>query len=145
MNKNEALKLLQRSFDDQLSQEELNALNNVLSLSKELKKEQEKISTIRLTISQQAEQHFSPFFADRVMRKIRRQKEMLNKKNEDLSLSLIFSFRKIAIAGTVAILLLLSGNILSEGGFSFEKALGLQQVSIEDTWSLNNLISETVK
>ena len=145
MNKNEALKLIRRSFDEQLSEEELISLNNALNSSIELKKEKENIIAIRAAASRQSGKRFSPFFADRVMQKIRSQREAINDKIYDFGTSLNFAFRRIAIAGAVVITLLLSGTFLSEGTFSIEKALGLQQVSIEDTWSLNNLISEAVK
>ena len=145
MYKKQIRKLLYRSFDDQLSNEELNMLINTLNSSEKLQKEKDTLALIRAAVSKESGRRFHPYFADRIIRKISEKKETISGKIDDFNASLILSFRKVAIAGVVAILLLLTTNIISEGGISFEKALGLQQVSIEDTWSLNSLISEAVK
>jgi hypothetical protein len=127
MKKN-LLKLLYRSFDDQLSLEEQAKLKDALSSSEEMRREK-----------------FAPFFADRVMQKIRDQKETSDQRVDDFLISLILSFRKIALTGAVIALLLLTTNFISGGGVSVDTALALQQMSIEDIWSLNDLISEIVQ
>lgn len=138
-------KLLYRSFDEPLSKEEQVKLKTALKSSEELLREKEKITWVHNAISAETGQKFSPFFADRIMRKIRMQKEDLAGKIDDFNISLILSFRKIALAGVVTVLLLLSTNFISQGGLSVDKAMALQQITIEDTWSLNTLISEVVK
>ncbi len=143
--KEKLLKLLYKSFDDMLTDIEQQQLDNALVSSKSLREAKEEIMKLRKTISNSAEQSFSPYFADRVMQIIEEPKNNLNDTIDEYFDSLFLSFRRIALAGTVVVLALLVNNFISGGGISLDAALSLQQVSIEDVWSLNDLITETIK
>ena len=62
--------LLYRSFDKRLSKKEETILDQGLSASEELKKEQEDITVLRKVISQSAEQSFGEGFVNGVMSEI---------------------------------------------------------------------------
>lgn len=108
MNKN-ILKLLYRSFDDDLSEKERNELKEALKNSEELRKEREKILAQRKTISESGAQSFKPFFAERVMARI----DALSEKTEiePFYETLKAVFRPVAIASAVAMVALILYNI----------------------------------
>ncbi len=145
MTNKELSQLLHRSFDEALTAEERDRLERALALSKELRTEQRILSALRSKISSLQKRQFSPLFAQRVMREIDKHRRTIDESVYDFSLSLMFSFRKIAVVGAILILLLLCGNFLSDGAFSLDKALGLQQVTLEDAWTLSTPLSENAK
>lgn len=139
------LKLLYRSFDDPLSPDEQEQLNAALESSEELKNEKEQIMAARKVFQKSWKPKFEPFFADRVMAQIRNSKTVTTETVDEFVSALVLSFRKIAIAGTIAAILLLTNNFIAAGGISLDKSIALQQISIEDSWSFNRLIMETIK
>jgi hypothetical protein len=129
------LKLLYRSFDDELNEKEREQLENALKESKELQKENERIHAQRQALSESTPASFKPFFAERVMNRI---ESPGKKKNgiESFYESLWMMFRRFAIVGAALLLLLLiynlqSGDILSTdeilfaSDFTFEEILNL--------------------
>ncbi len=133
-----ALELLYRSFDAPLTPEEQRQLREALEKSRELRQEQEEIATMRRAVSQNTVPGFEPFFAERVMRRIRAGAKTGRKTGEDFSSSLAWSFRRIAMAGAIAALLLLANNIYRGGGISVSAIFAMPQLTIEDAWALNN-------
>ena len=144
MNK-KLLELLYRSFDGELSKKEHTIIMNALESSEELKKEQERIIKIRKNIAVGLNQTFQPPFADKIMRTIRSQKEPQNRQIDEFFNALVLSFRKIAVAGALGALIILTTNFISGGEISLDTALALHNLNIEDAWSLNDLISGIVK
>ncbi len=108
MNKN-ILKLLYRSFDDDLNEKERNELEEALKSSEELRIEREKILAQRKAILESGAQSFKPFFAERVMARI----DALSEKTEiePFYETLKAVFRPFAIAGAVAMVALILYNI----------------------------------
>jgi hypothetical protein len=129
------LRLLYRSFDDELNQEEKEQLDRALRGSEELRKEKERVLAQRQALAASSASSFKPFFAERVMGRI----ESLGiKKNgfESFYEMLLLMFRRFAIIGAAILLLLLiynlqTGDILSTddilyaSDFTFEKILNL--------------------
>ena len=134
MNKT-ILKLLYRSFDDELNPEEKEHLDRALKESEELRKEKEQILAQRQALRESSAPSFKPLFAERVMNRI----DTLGPKNngfESFYETLILIFRRFAIVGAAILLLLLiynlqSGDILSSeeilfaSDFAFEEILNL--------------------
>lgn len=108
MNK-KILKLLYRSFDGDLDEQERNELEEALKKSEELRREKEKILAQRQAITESAAQSFKPFFAERVMSRI----DALNKKAgmEPFYETLRAVFRPFAIAGAAALVVLILYNL----------------------------------
>lgn len=104
------IELLYRSFDDNLKEKEQKQLAEALENSKELRKEKELIAAQRQFISDSAAQSFKPFFADRVMNRI---KGISEKKNTLETFYDTFKavFQRFAIAGAVIMLALIIYNL----------------------------------
>ncbi len=129
------LKLLYRSFDDELNPNEKERLDHALKGSEDLRKEKERILAQRQDIAESSAPSFSPFFAERVMNRIEslgRDKNAL----ESFYETLLLMFRRFVIIGAAILLLLLIYNlqtgdilttddILYASDFTFEKILDL--------------------
>jgi hypothetical protein len=129
------LKLLYRSFDDELNEKEREQLEKALKKSKELQEEREQIIAQRQALAASSEPSFKPFFAERVMNRI----ESLGRRNNGLESFyeiLLLMFRRFAVIGAALLLLLLiynlqTGDILSSeemmfaSDFTFEEFLNL--------------------
>jgi anti-sigma factor RsiW len=134
------LDLLYRSFDGQLLPEEQQRLEEALASSKQLRDEKERIVALRKTISGNAAQSFEPFFAERVMQRITAEMEQKLETVEDFFNSLLWSFRRVALTGAIAVLLLFANNLLRADDLSLDSLLAMPQLTIEDTWAINDLI-----
>jgi hypothetical protein len=134
------LKLIYRSFDDQLTREEQQQLDAALESSLELRKEKARIASMRNMVFRTAGTKFEPNFAERVMSQIHSKIENKSATVEDFFNSILWSFRRFAMAGAVAILLLLAINIIKNESLSIDSVLGIPQLTIENTWQLDDLI-----
>lgn len=132
------LDLLYRSFDDDLTKEEQMELSKALSLSPQLREEKKRITEIRQMIQHEAVRSFKPFFSVRVMLRLR--KKTLGQ--EDFFRALVWAFRRVALAGVVAILLLIANSIWVEKSRSLDTVLGLPQLSLEDVTELESPVLE---
>ena len=130
--------LLIRSFDENLSEVERTSLDKALAGSPELREEKKQFSEMRQMIGETAERKFKPFFSARVMRRI----EESQAEQEDFFGSLVWAFRVFAMVGTAAIVLFFALNSNLANDLSIDSILGLPQLSIEDTWQLENLTEE---
>jgi len=138
-------KLLYKSFDAELTKTEASLLNDTLKTSDLFRKEKEEIENLRKTVSNTAEKSFSPLFTGRVLQAIEKPENNFTDSFDEFFDSLLLSFRRISLAGAVVVLMLLANNFISADTISLDTALSLQQVSIEDVWSLNDLLTEAVK
>lgn len=129
--KKRALRLLYRSLDIELTPEEKRELEAALRMSPQLKEERERIIALRKTLSAGAVQSFSPFFTEKVMQAVT---SPVEKKNgvETFFASLQFAFRRVVLAGAVAILLLLVYNFAKSGDISVKAALGMPQETLTE-------------
>jgi hypothetical protein len=129
------LKLLYRSFDDELKEKERKQLDKAMKESKELQKEKEQIIAQRQALATSSPPSFKPYFAERVMDRI---ESFGTKKSgfESFYETLLFMFRRFALVGAAILLILLiynlqTGDILSTeeimfaSDFTFEEILDL--------------------
>jgi hypothetical protein len=136
------LELLYRSFDDDLSGAELAELEAALAVSEDLRKEKEKIVSMRRTVSESGAKGFGYMFAERVMRRIEAERagatelaaRSAAQKETPTSLfeSLVRAFRPVAMAGAVAVLALMLYNIVDSRDVSLSAALGIQETTLEE-------------
>ena len=134
MNKT-VLKLLYRSFDDDLNPEEKEHLDRALKESDELRKEKEQILAQRQALAESSETSFKPFFAARVMDRI----DTLGPKNngfESFYETLILMFRRFAIVGAAILLLLLIYNLQTGDIFSTEEIMFASDFTFEEILNL---------
>jgi len=120
------LELLYRSFDEELNPNEQHQLEQALALSKELKKEKERIAKMRTLVSNSGEQTFHPFFAEKVMRRIREKQTQ-----ENFLDSLVHVFRPIAIAATISLIGLMTYNVFKSDDISLASAFAQPEVTLE--------------
>ena len=130
MNK-KIVKLLYRSFDGPINDREKEALEKALRESEPLQQEKKRIENIRKSVTQAADSGFSPFFTDKVMREINNLNEnVLNL--ESAAEWFISLFRKIAIAGSIAIIALLIYNATDISQISVSKIFGVPEITVEE-------------
>ncbi|MFQ6114042.1 MAG: hypothetical protein ACE5NG_08115 [bacterium] len=132
------LELLYRSFGETLSKEEQAELEEALVASNELQEEKRCISDMRQIIADSAERKFKPFFSTRVMRRIKAEAI----EQEDFWRDLVWAFRRLALAGAIAIILLLANSVLLQKNNSLDSVLGMPQLTLEDTWQMSNIVEE---
>jgi len=123
--------LLYLSFDGRLSEEEQRQLENALASSPRLREEKARIETLRRKIGQQAARSFRPFFAERVMNAVTAAGKTKNGL-ERFAESLQLAFRRVALVGATAILVLMAVNIVRTGDLSVAGALGMPQETLVD-------------
>ena len=128
MNK-KAIDLLYRFFDDALTPEENEELDEALARSKELRDEKDRIVALRNEISASAAKSFRPFFAERVMHAITSATEVKNGLEKFFE-SLKLAFRRVAVVSATAILLLLVYNFVKSGDISITGAFGMSQETL---------------
>ena len=128
MNK-KILKLLYRSFDEMLTQSEQLQLDNALAHSQELRDERNRIARMRSTISHSSAPSFQPFFAEKVMRRIR----AVDSKQERFFDSLIEVFRPVAIAATILFIALLSYNLFKSDKVTLASAFAEPEFTLEQS------------
>lgn len=133
--------LLYLSFDTQLEVNESRQLDQALAHSSDLRDERESIIQLRQSIHQSAVHQFDPFFASRVMQKI----YTISRATEDFFTSLVWSFRRVAIPGLTCLILLVGHNFIQTGKINAETFLSLPQLTLEETWTLEDLLEGETK
>lgn len=119
-------KLLYESFDRKLSEKEAEKLKTALSKSNKLNKEKSELSYMREMVFRNAQKDFSPGFELEVMRK-------LNLAGTKETYPVMFfntlskSFRPLAFASIIFILITLTYNVTKSGRISFQSAFGITQ------------------
>jgi anti-sigma factor RsiW len=125
--------LLYRSLDSPLGDAEQAELERVLKESAALRAEKKRIEKLREVLTHSGEKKFKPFFAERVLQRLalperRRESEV------DFFSSLVFLFRRVAVAAALVCLLMIAYNIIENNGLSMNNLLGFQEYTIEDVW-----------
>lgn len=128
-------KLLYRSFEENLSPAEEKYLEAALGKSAELRWEKSELQKMRTRLAGSSAMGFSPGFSDQVMRRIR-QAVPVNGFEEFIE-SLFWSFKRLAVAAAIVVILLLSINWISQGRVSLGSALAIPQLTVDDTVNLD--------
>ncbi len=124
---NQILALLYRSFDEPLHPAEQQQLDQALAESASLRAEKERIAQMRALISDAVPRAFQPFFAEKVIRKIRERRRM----TESFVDSLVAVFRPVAIAVTIFLIVLLSYNLFISEHKSLSSAFAEPEIKLE--------------
>jgi len=133
MIEKELYELLVRSFDEELNSDEKRKLEKALASSNELRSEKKKIQTMRKIIASK-QYSFNHGFKNRVMARIEEEKRPLILKS-DFNRTLFSVFKRVALTGVAAIIILLLSIYLSDDSFSFNSFTG------GDPYSDDNLVS----
>ncbi|MCK4762225.1 MAG: hypothetical protein KAW12_08510 [Candidatus Aminicenantes bacterium] len=123
--------LLFRSFDDSLNAEEQKELETALENSQTLREEKRQLEMQRTAVAAAgAGLSFKPFFAERVMRRVTTE----NKKESysDIFFETLFSlFKRVALAGAAACLIIISYNLVKGENLKTGDALYVPQATYE--------------
>ncbi len=133
MIKDEINNLLLRSFDEDLKPEENDWLEKELADSSELREEKRKLVEMRKIVSSN-QYSFSPGFREKVMTKVYEEKVPLILRPE-FNRSLFTVFKRVALTGVAAIVILFLSIYLSDDSFTFNSLTG------GDPYSDDNLVS----
>jgi len=127
------MKLLYRSFDDELTSEEKERLKSALKESNNLHEEQTQITELRQTISSLGQRSFKPFFAERVMHHIEqtRKKKVME---EQFFITLVSEFRPVFIGALLLVIALISFNMIRNDRISLASAFAEPEVSLEEAY-----------
>jgi len=125
--------LLYRSCQGALSDEEQKWLDEALARSKELRKEKELIGAFFKTARSSHEPSFAPFFDDRVMKKIKAGGDESSLLEPFLD-SLVYAFRRVAVAGVVCALAIIVLNLGSSETISLANAFGIPEAKLVDVF-----------
>lgn len=136
--KDPLLDLLYRSFDTELSDEEQRRLDAALGASPELRHEKKQLAQIRELFATEGGSSFKPFFAARVLNRLRTQQE----RRGDFLDSLRWSFRLVGAVAALVLVILLANNAISGGGFSPGTLLSLPQPTLQEALEINYLPAE---
>jgi hypothetical protein len=128
--KKKILKLLYRSFDEDLSEKEKKSLDDALTESKELRREKDRAAAQRKAISEDAPASFKPFFAERVVNRIHSldSEKAIDKFYESLR---IF-FRRFVIVGAALLIALILYNVQRGDILSSDEILYAADAAIEE-------------
>ena len=133
MKKKELEKLIYKSLDSKLSEKEHETLITELMKSDEYFSEYNRLLEIRHAVSETKETDFEPFFEERLLKKLNH--TVNDEKYFDLlSNSLFASFRRVAVAAIIILIILVSYNLNSGNNYSIQNLLGLSQAKIENAF-----------
>ena len=108
------LKLLFRSFDDQLNADERQQLADALSKSPQLREKKLQLERLRNDISDVRLQPAKPFLAERVLQRVAMSEEAASLE-ERFWEALFYTFRRVAVATALCVLVVFGIYLASEG------------------------------
>jgi len=117
-------KLLQRSYDDDLSASERKRLENGLANSEELRAERAEIESVRKVFGD-FDPHFDADFSDRILQRIADHKA-------DISPSFYAIVRGITISGVAAIVALLISIYFVDGSLNVDAIYGVSEYAPDE-------------
>jgi hypothetical protein len=130
-------KLLLKSFDNNLSHKEQEALQKGFEDFPELVKEKQELSSI-MNVLQKRTFSFQQGFSDNVMRKIESVSSLAGQNpREYFEAQLSLLFRWVAPVATVAIIFFLISVYLTQGSISVNAINGIGNLSISDAITLS--------
>ena len=129
MNKR-MLDLMVKSLDGELTAVERSDLNAALAESAELREELARLVAVRRAVAASGRTSFGPFFAERVMHRIRTEGRATGE--ESLLGALFGVFRPVALAAAAVVVGLVIYNSAKTDSVSVAGALGVPQVTLEE-------------
>lgn len=127
--KTSAHDLLLRSLDSKLTPGEQEQLDKAMAQSEALRLEAEQLELLRQTVAGSVPRTFRPFFAERVLSRIRSEGSEMN----PLSFfdALFATFRPLALAAVVILVVMLSFNAVRNDGEVMAGVLSSDSVGVE--------------
>ena len=143
MKKKKIERLIYKSLDGKLTHKESESLKYELERSAEFESEYRNTIKLREEINKGAEKSFKPFFEERLLNRLHNSTGKIKYNPQVISLAI--SFRPIAVAAALILLLLLTYNLGSGNNYSINKLLGESQTNIEYAFDpLNNIFERAL-
>lgn len=127
------LDLLYRSLDTTLTAEERSRLDAVLRHDPGLREERERLVRLRSQMERQETPSFRPGFTGRVMERLAAESASeaapvsADDATPDFENTLSLMFRRMAVAASIAAIMLLTYNLATTGSVSFTASFGLTE------------------
>jgi hypothetical protein len=118
------LKLLQRSYDEELSAAEDKLLQKALTNDVALQAEKKKLDAMRRVLGE-VDYSFDSVFSENVMARIEMEESI------DQGNSFLYAFNRIALPGLAAAIILLLFTVFSSGTLSLESIMGIESIQTE--------------
>lgn len=125
-------KLLYLHFDGELKEKEKTLLEKALESSEEIRREKEEVTQLRQAVAESTPKSFKPFFAERVIRSLVTADNKKENSLEGFYLSLKLIFKRLAIAGSIIMLILILYNLKIGDALSSEEAFYASEAAIEE-------------
>ncbi len=125
-------KLLFRSFEGELKEKEKKLLEKALENSKEIRQEKEEIKKLRQAVAKSAVKSFKPFFAERVITRLKATETREENSLEGFYQSLKPIFKRLALAGSIIMLVLILYNLKIGDALSSEEVFYASEEAIEE-------------
>jgi hypothetical protein len=121
-------KLIYRSLDDDLSKKEKLKLDKALERSEELRRVLSDAQKLRAE-AKSSSVSFAPMFAERVVRTIRQKNAQIH---EDFFSALNYMFRRVALVGAIAVVVMFSIVVLTKNQTSTVAEYAMTQMTLDD-------------
>jgi hypothetical protein len=118
------LKLLQKSYDEELSAAEDKLLQKALTNDVALQAEKKKLDAMRRVLGE-VDYSFDSVFSENVMARIEMEESI------DQGNSFLYAFNRIALPGLAAAIILLLFTVFSSGTLSLESIMGIESIQTE--------------
>ena len=126
---NSFYKLLLRSFDVPLSEEERSRIDKALAASEEFRSRRQEISDLREKLRFTEKQTLKPFFTERLM-------ERLRNPEQSIAEYFVTVFRSVAIGAAVLLVICTLYNVSRADSFTLDSALGISHPTLEQVLTL---------
>ncbi len=132
MEKNQKEELLIKSLDAKLSNEERALLMNLLENDHEIKKYSRQYEKLREMLLRQEPDSFGPFFAERIVNKIKNLKK-------EFDYQIFFFFKKYQLAAMGIVIALIVLNIIFSDQLTLKSVLGFEDQNQSATELVENV------
>lgn len=129
------VRLLYRSFDTELKENEKRLVEKALENSEHLRRENERIKKQRRSLAENGARSFRPLFAERVMAHIAGIEKEAGS-TESFYEALKVTFRRFAIAGAVAVLALIFFNVIKGDVLPMDEVFFASDIVLEEIINL---------
>jgi hypothetical protein len=117
--------LFLQSLDGHISDDQKKKLAEALASNTMLKKNADQFMKLRMTLSRKEEESFGPFFAERIVNRIKSLKK-------EIDYQIFFFFKKYQLAAIGVVVALVVLNIVLSDSLTVKSVLGFEDEKVDD-------------
>ena len=117
--------LFLQSLDSKISEEQKLKLTEVINSDRNLKKNADQFIKLRTNLSRKEEDSFGPFFAERIINRIKSLKK-------EIDYQIFFFFKKYQLAAIGIVIALVALNIVLSDTLTVKSVLGFEEEQVDD-------------